>query len=99
MKSARPTIDHDVISSSDDFAVSTSLIHCTVRWRSAVFEKFYSFEVDFPTLELHGIWESPKMHLRNGKSRMRDLTIVRISSTSMIKKTPLPHWKHGACVD
>ena len=81
-KSVRPTIDRDVISSSTDLAISTSLMQCMVIGCS---QTNLSPEVDFPAVKFHRVRKCSKIQVRNRNSRIIYHTTVRISSTSMIQ--------------
>ena len=82
-KSSRSTIDLDVISSSIDFAISTSLIQCAMRICSL--RSYFILEVDFPALKFRWSQEIFQMQFRDWKSRKSNHTIMRKSSTSMIQ--------------
>ena len=56
--------------------------------RISCFWTYFSLDIDFPAMKFHRVSESPKMHLRDGKSRIIDHTIVRISSTRVQNSSP-----------
>ena len=64
-KSFRPAVGRDVVSSSIDFAIATSMIQCVVRWRYAVFGTYFSLEVDFPGLKFQRVRKFSQMQLRD----------------------------------
>ena len=78
------TIDRDVISSSIDFAISTSLIQSKVIWRSAALRQT---SVDFPALKFQRVRKFSKTPSRNRNSPIIHHTIVRISSTNVVQHT------------
>ena len=86
--SLRPVIDCDVTRSSIDFAISTSLIHCIVRWGSADFEHTSVLKLTF---QLWNSMESGKfsqVQFRNRKSRL----INHATVTPVWLNNPPPLW-------
>ena len=90
-KLCSPVIDRDVISSTVDFAISTSLIQCIVKWRCAVFSnkrQFWSWSFSFDFLSSQKISDNPsynreKFHQYDSAFhflRMEKIESVHVSS-------------------
>ena len=55
-----------------------------MRWGSAFLEQIF-FEIDFQAVKFHRVQEVSKMHFRDWKPQIINHTIVRKSSTNIIK--------------
>ena len=68
--SIRSSIDRDILSSSIDFVIWTSLIQCIMIWGSSVLGQNLSPEVGFPALKFHRVRKFAKIQFRDRNSRI-----------------------------
>ena len=78
-------IDREVISSSIDFAISTSLLQTVVIWGSAVLRRTSVLKLTFQLPKFHRVRNFSKIPLRSRNSWIIHHTIVKRSSTSLIQ--------------